>query len=60
LKPVVLAALTVMVKLGSAAAVLVPLLTLMMMLLDAPTLEAAGVPLSWPVELLNVAQLGGF
>src|ERR1017187_9870038 len=48
---------TVIVKLGSAT-VVVPSLTLTMILEKTPTLPVAGVPDSWPVVVLNFAQLG--
>jgi hypothetical protein len=52
-----LAALTVIEKLGSEA-LLVPSLTEIMMLEVVPTFASAGVPLSLPVEVLNVAHEG--
>ena len=54
-----LAAFTVIEKLGSEA-LLVPSLTEITMLEEVPTLAACGVPESWPVLALKLAQLGGF
>ena len=48
---------TVIVKDGSEAVTL-PSVTLTTMLADVPMFADAGVPLSRPVEVLNVAQLG--
>src|SRR5262245_30173685 len=53
------AALTVMAK-GGSETLLVPSLTLIAILLNAPTFAAAGVPVSRPVAVLNVAHVGRF
>src|SRR5688572_16831966 len=53
------AALTVIVKAGNEA-LAAPSLTLIEMLANVPTFALVGVPLSRPVVVLNVAQLGRF
>ena len=53
------AALTVIVNAGSEA-LTEPSLTLIAILGNVPTFAAAGVPVSRPVAVLNVAQLGRF
>jgi len=50
---------TVMAKPGSAAEAF-PSLTLMTMPAYVPTLPVDGVPVSWPVAMLNVAHEGLF
>jgi len=45
---------------GASEADAGPSLTLITMFENVPTLELVGVPLTVPVELLNVAQLGKF
>ena len=52
-------ALTVMLKLESCVDV-VPSLTRILILLYVPTSRGPGVPDSWPVVLLKLAQLGLF
>lgn len=54
---VVVAADTVMVKAGSDAVAL-PSVTEITMPGYVPTCNAAGVPESWPLEVLNEAQAG--
>jgi len=53
------AAVTVMVN-GARDAEAVPSLTEIVMLANVPTFDAAGVPDSWPVVVLNEAQDGMF
>jgi hypothetical protein len=56
---VVAVALTVTANAGRAA-LAEPSLTLIVMPENTPTLADVGVPVSWPVAVLNVAQLGRF
>jgi hypothetical protein len=45
---------------GASAVLILPSLTLMTMFEYVPTFVADGVPISWPVTLLNVAHIGRF